>query len=196
VVQAAARGKVLQPAISDGFRDWSIRLNTDAEGSQNAAMRIVLLDFSNGEPPTRRVWSGNHTYYPQFGPHSEAILINQAKLAITGLHVAPGNLRVARVEVFSRFNPCRNCAQALIDFKQWLSVHAANPNHAGAAFDIAYTGRVYVGHGESAAAALMGREASSTALRLAGWTVTEGLAMQQITTAATLGTQADPIVLE
>ncbi len=159
-------------------------------------MRMILLDFSNGEPPIRRVWRSSHTYYPQHGPHSEAILINQAKLAITGLHVAPGNLRLARVEVFSRFNPCRNCAQALINFKQWLSVNAANHNAAGAAFDVAYTGRVYVGHGESAESALMGREASSTALRLAGWTVTEGLVMQHVTTAATLGTQADPIVIE
>jgi hypothetical protein len=195
VLQAAARGKVLQPAISAGFRDWSLRLNGEAEGAQNAAIRMILLDFSTN-PPTRREYTANHTY-PQHGPHSEAVLINGAKLALTGLHVAAGNLRLVHVEVFSRFNPCRNCAQALIAFKQWLALNATN-NFAGASFDVAYTDRVYVDNNnrESAAAAVMGKEASSTALRLAGWTVTEGLVHQQIATAATLGTHADPIVLE
>jgi hypothetical protein len=190
-----ARTNVLQPAISDGFRDRALLLNTQADGAQNAAIRMVLLDFSNGEP-VRREFAANHTY-PQHGPHSEAVLINAAQTAVMNLHVAAGHLRLARVEVFSRFNPCRNCAQALVAFKQWLSAHATN-NFAAASFDVAYTGRVFVdnNHHETAASARLGREASSTALRFAGWTVTEGLMVQQIATAATLGTALDPIVLE
>jgi hypothetical protein len=156
---------------------------------------MIVLDFSTA-PPTRREYSAHHTY-PQRGAHSEVVLINSAMHWLTNLHVVAGNLRVTHVEIFSRFNPCRNCAQALIAFRHWLSAHATY-NFAGANFDVAYTGRLYVENNnhESEAAARFGREASSTALRCAGWTVTEGLALQQIATAATLGTQADPIVLE
>jgi hypothetical protein len=187
-------GSVVQRETTGAFRQNAIKVNSAAEGGQNATIEVTFLDFSNGDPPTRRVYQHHH-FYPQHGQHSERVLMDAALNTIAGLGVAAHHLRVTHVQIYTRFNPCNDCTNRMVAFKQTLAVRASN-NAGQTVFDVAYTDHLYVAHGQSLADAQFAKEANSTKLRTAGWNVTQGLSAPVMTTSATLGSAGDPIVID
>jgi hypothetical protein len=187
-------GSVIQRDTTGAFRQESIRVDNNGQGGQNAHIEIVLLDFSGGGRPVRREFKQSHIY-PQHGPDSERVLMEAAMIAIAGFNVAPQDLRVTHVQLYTRFNPCNDCTNRMITFKQNLA-RRARRGADNTVFDVAYTDRVYVAHGQNARDAIFAKKANSTKLRMAGWNVTQDLAAPVMTTRATLGTEADPFVFD
>jgi hypothetical protein len=179
--------------ISPQFSNYAAQQNMNAQGGQNAQLRVVFLVMHNGA--SRREWLGTETFAGQ-GDHTERRLIQRFWADLAAMQRPVGAiLRLVRVEVFTRFNTCLNCTDDLVNFRRNLAVRMTNVQQVQ--FDVADRGNVYLpfeGNNQiSTTEGLYRREAASTALRLDGWIVTNSnLAPQDI---ATLGTVNDPIVL-
>jgi hypothetical protein len=169
-------GRIIQPAAAGGddqrpseeFRKNAAIVNGQAEGAQNATIKVILVNVATN---SRHAFDDSHIY-PQQGPHSEAVVTERALQWIKGLGAPAGNLRVASVQMSSRFNPCVGCAPAICTFKD--NVLALASNGAPGRFMIAYTDRVYCKPGDPLEQSVANRAQGAAQMRQAGWHVTEG----------------------
>jgi hypothetical protein len=179
---------------SDAFRQSAMALNTEADGSQAARIKLVALDM-RPSPAKRLEFETSHIYYPQTGPHSEAVVMDAALTWLIQHHVPSLSLRLCQVQLYTRFNPCPTCADRIVAFRSSLLQRARNGVRP--TFHLLYSYKTYFGPGGtwSAAEGIFQRQAASTTVRQGGWVVTDGLTNPVVYTGATLGTAADPITL-
>lgn len=181
--------------ISEDFRNYANSQNNSANGGQNAQLHVIFLDMGAG--PKRYVWRASEVYRGH-GDHTEQRLIQRFWHDFNQMRRQGANYRLCRVEVFTRFNTCVHCTGDLLRFKNDLARVMQRVHKA--AFDVADRGNVYLpreGDAQiSVAEGLYRKEAASSSLRLDGWVVeTRGPAGIHVSDLSTLGTQADPIVL-
>lgn len=177
------------------FRQSAMRLNTRSDGSQNARIKLVAIDMRHS-PPRAHPFEKEHIYYPQTGPHSEQIVMDAALAFVIGLHVPPQNLRLVQVQLYTRFNPCPQCAQGIVNFRDSLLRRARNGTRPP--FHLAYTYKTYFGPQGTwtYAEGVFQRQVASTKVRQGGWIVSDGLSQPVVSTYHTLGSSDDPIAVD
>lgn len=182
--------------ISEEFRQYANAQNNSAGGGQNAQLHVIFLDMGAG--PKRYEWMGSEIYSGH-GDHTERHLIHRFWQDFFNMRRLGANYRLCRVEIFTRFNTCVHCTGDLLRFKTAL---ASVMEHVhSAAFNVADRGNLYLPREGVAqisfAEGQYRKDAASSSLRLDGWVVETRVATGiQVSDLSTLGSAADPIVLD
>ncbi|MDP5211295.1 hypothetical protein [Microbulbifer sp. 2205BS26-8] len=182
--------------IQDKFRKYADTKHSNAHGSQNAQLKVIFL-YQYQAGFSRSEWQGTETYSGH-GDHTEKRLINRFFIYLNQNFSQHVRLRLASVQVFTRFNTCLHCTNELLNFQRRLEQRMEGVNKQQ--FIVADRGHVYMpseSSGQiSVAEGLYRKEVASSELRLKGWTVeTRTERKIKVSDISTLGSPEDPIVL-